>query len=166
VTSTTAEKDQAGAEKIRQLRELFADAPKLGKKALENALREISSQVSGTPPPAIEGAGRVFDNDTRMLFATSFDGDWHAYIDEFVTMSQLPGHHRLRVGRLARHPQSGSEGLPRRAPDHGRGLVRGPSGSDASGHSPAQAHRQGGGRVARQGWLSHTNATSKTEKQT
>ena len=25
------------------------------------------------------------DNDTRMLFATSFDGDWDAYIDDFVT---------------------------------------------------------------------------------
>jgi hypothetical protein len=137
VTSTKAEKEQAGAEKVRQLRELFADAPELGKKALENALREISSQVSETPPPAIESAGRVgarlgnvseltiivplapggakrlraflrllggnlnkgdkvgslhdmrfvfFDNDTRMLFATSFDGDWDAYIDDFVTM--------------------------------------------------------------------------------
>jgi len=29
-----------------------------------------------------------FDNDTRMLFATSFDGDWDAYIDDFVT--QIP----------------------------------------------------------------------------
>jgi hypothetical protein len=137
VTSTKAEKEQAGTEKVRQLRELFADAPELGKKALENALREISSQVSKTPPPAIESAGRVgarlgnvseltiivplapggakrlraflrllggnlnkgdkvgslhdmrfvfFDNDTRMLFATSFDGDWDAYIDDFVTM--------------------------------------------------------------------------------
>jgi hypothetical protein len=137
VTSTKAEKEQAGAEKVRQLRELFADAPELGKKALENALREISSQVSETPPPSIESAGRVgarlgnvseltiivplapggakrlraflrllggnlnkgdkvgslhdmrfvfFDNDTRMLFATSFDGDWDAYIDDFVTM--------------------------------------------------------------------------------
>ena len=115
---------------------MFADAPELGKKALENALREIESQVSETPPPAIESAGRVgarlgkvseltiivplapggakrlraflrllggnlnkgdkvgslhdmrfvfFDNDTRMLFATSFDGDWDAYIDDFVT---------------------------------------------------------------------------------
>jgi hypothetical protein len=136
-TSTKAEQERAGAEKVRQLRELFADAPDLGKKALENALREISSQVSETPPPAIESAGRVgarlgnvseltiivplapggakrlraflrllggnlnkgdkvgslhdmrfvfFDNDTRMLFATSFDGDWDAYIDDFVTM--------------------------------------------------------------------------------
>ena len=118
-----------------QLRDFFADAPELGKKALENVLRELTSQVS-EPPPPIESAGRVgvrlgkrseltiivplapggakrlraflrllggnlnkgdlvgslhdmrfvfFDNDTRMLFATSFDGDWDAYIDDFVT---------------------------------------------------------------------------------
>src|SRR6476620_3871942 len=135
--ATGAEQQRAGEEKIKQLRDLFADAPGLGKKALENVLRELSSQVS-EPPPPIESAGRVgarlgqrseltiivplapggdkrlrtflqllggnlspgaskvgtlhdmrfvfFDNDTRMLFATSFDGDWDAYIDDFVTM--------------------------------------------------------------------------------
>ena len=25
-----------------------------------------------------------FDNDTRLLFATTYDGDWDAYIDDFV----------------------------------------------------------------------------------
>ena len=25
-----------------------------------------------------------FDNDTRMLFATAYDGDWDTYIDDFV----------------------------------------------------------------------------------
>jgi hypothetical protein len=138
-TQTAAEADQrqAGEQKIRQLRELFADAPELGKKALENVLRELTSQVS-EPPPSIESAGRVgarlgkrseltiivplvpggakrlrtflqllggnlspgatkvgtlhdmrfvfFDNDTRMLFATSFDGDWDVYIDDFIAL--------------------------------------------------------------------------------
>ena len=132
-----AEQRQAGEEKIRQLRELFADAPELGRTALENVLRELTSQVS-EPPPSIESAGRVgarlgkrseltiivplapggakrlrtflqllggnlspgatkvgtlhdmrfvfFDNDTRMLFATSFDGDWDTYIDDFIAL--------------------------------------------------------------------------------
>jgi len=53
-----AEQRRAGEEKIRQLRDLFADAPELGKKALENVLRELTSQVS-EPPPPIESAGRV-----------------------------------------------------------------------------------------------------------
>ena len=26
-----------------------------------------------------------FDNDTRLLFATTYDGDWDAYIDDFAT---------------------------------------------------------------------------------
>ena len=132
-----AEQRQTGEEKIKQLRELFADAPDLGKQALENVLRELTSQVS-EPPPPIESAGRVgarlgkrseltiivplapggaarlrtflqllggnlspgatkvgtlhdmrfvfFDNDTRMLFATSFDGDWDTYIDDFIAL--------------------------------------------------------------------------------
>ena len=127
---------QAVEKKIQQLRELFADAPELGKKALENALRELKSQASDLPPP-VESAGRVgarlgkvseltiivplapggakrlraflrllggnltpgakrvgtlhnmrfvfFDNDTRLLFATAYDGDWDPYIDDFAT---------------------------------------------------------------------------------
>ena len=47
-----------GAQKIQQLRELFADATELGKTALENVIKELSSQVS-EPPPPIESAGRV-----------------------------------------------------------------------------------------------------------
>jgi hypothetical protein len=27
----------------------------------------------------------LIDNDTRMLFCTTFDGDWDAYIDDFVS---------------------------------------------------------------------------------
>jgi hypothetical protein len=26
----------------------------------------------------------IFDNDTRLLFASTFDGDWDAYIDDFA----------------------------------------------------------------------------------
>ena len=126
-------------QKIQQFRDLFADAPELGRKALENVLREIKAQLSEAQPPAIESAGRVgarlgkvseltiivplapggarrlraflkllggnlnkgdkvgtlhdmrfvfFDNDTRLHFATTFDGDWDTYIDDFVT--QIP----------------------------------------------------------------------------
>ena len=27
----------------------------------------------------------IFDDDTRVLFATAYDGDWDAYIDDFAT---------------------------------------------------------------------------------
>ena len=132
---TGSPKDIGVEEKIKLLRELFADAPQIGKTALENALHELKSQASDLPP-AVESAGRVgarlgkvseltiivplapggaqrlraflkvlrgnlsqgadkvgtlhtmrfvfFDNDTRLLFATAYDGDWDAYIDDFV----------------------------------------------------------------------------------
>jgi len=134
-TLTGSEKEPSVEEKVQKLRELFADAPQLGKTALENALRELKSQASNLPP-AVESAGRVgarlgkvseltiivplapggaqrlraflrllrgnlsqgadkvgtlhtmrfvfFDNDTRLLFATAYDGDWDTYIDDFV----------------------------------------------------------------------------------
>ena len=123
-------------QKVEELRKLFADAPQLGKTALENVLREITHDAANPPQP-IESAGRVgarlgkiseltiivplapggakrlktflrllggnlspgankvgtlhdmrfvfLDNDTRLLFATKFDGDWDTYIDDFVT---------------------------------------------------------------------------------
>ena len=128
--------DQAVEDKIRKLRDLFADAPQIGKTALENAFKDLKSQASETPPPPVESAGRVgirlgkvseltivvpllpggakrlraflrllngnlngadkvgslhnmrfvfLDNDTKLLFATTYDGDWDAYIDDFVT---------------------------------------------------------------------------------
>jgi hypothetical protein len=123
-------------EKIQQLRELFADAPQVGKTALENVLQRLASDASAAPPPPVQSAGRVgsrlgkvseltiivpfapggaqrlraflqlfggnlagadnvgtvhdmrfvfLDDDTRMLFATAYDGDWDAYIDDFAT---------------------------------------------------------------------------------
>src|SRR5262249_50835295 len=54
----TTEQDKAIEQKIQQFRDLFADAPEVGKKALENALHELKSQTSDLPP-AIESAGRV-----------------------------------------------------------------------------------------------------------
>lgn len=122
--------------KLQKLRELFADAPPVGKTALQNVLKRLTSDASMAPPPPVESAGRVgsrigkvseltiivpfapggaqrlraflqlfggnlagadevgtvhdmrfvfLDNDTRMLFATAYDGDWDAYIDDFAT---------------------------------------------------------------------------------
>jgi hypothetical protein len=135
----TATRTNGGAsteEQIEQLRELFKDAPEVGKQALENVLRDLTNQAEQEPPPPVESAGRVgirlgkvseltiivplapggaertraflkllggnlagadkvgsvhdmrfvfLDNDTRMLFATAYDGEWDSYIDDFVT---------------------------------------------------------------------------------
>ena len=202
-TQTASSQDHTIEKKIQQFRELFADAPEVGKTALENALHELKSQTSDLPP-AIESAGRVgarlgkvseltiivplapggakrlraflrllrgnlsqgadkvgtlhtmrfvfFDNDTRLLFATAYDGDWDTYIDDFVT--KIPDYLDIIDSAWDGWPGIRSperQGLPRQAPDHGGRLVRRPSGSDGGGDPPAQAHRQGRGRVAGQG---------------
>src|SRR3954471_2077505 len=135
-TPNRPEQDQTAEAKIQQLLDLFADAPEVGKSALERVPREHTAQAQETPPPPVESAGRVgarlgkvseltilvpfapggaerlraflkllngnlagadkvgtvhdmrfvfLDNDTRMLFATAYDGDWDAYIDDFAT---------------------------------------------------------------------------------
>jgi hypothetical protein len=141
--ATTTTQTQKGStqpveaqQKIQELRELYADAPELSRRALENVIQELSQQVAQTPPPPVESAGRVgsrlgkvseltliiplapggakrlrtflrllggnlngadkvgtvhdmrfvfLDNDTKLLFATAYDGDWDAYIDDFAT---------------------------------------------------------------------------------
>lgn len=137
-TQTRAETEQLQTieTQIQQLRDLFADAPEVGKQALENVLGALMSDASA-PPPAMQSAGpsgsrlgqvseltiivplapgaaqrlRTFlgllhgnlargvdpigtvhnmrfvflDNDTRLPFATTYDGDWDAYVDDFAT---------------------------------------------------------------------------------
>ena len=135
-TTTHSPQDLTVEEQIVHLRELFADAPEVGRTALERVLNELTSQATDPPPP-VQSAGRVgvrlgkiseltiivplapggaerlraflrllggnlagadkvgtvhdmrfvfLDNDTRMLFATAYDGDsWDSYIDDFVT---------------------------------------------------------------------------------
>ena len=135
VTTSHSEDGTAVAGKIEQLRDLFADAPEVGKTALERVLQDLTSQAADEPPPPVQSAGRAgirlgkvseltllvplapggadrlraflqllggnlagaddvgtvhdmrfvfLDNDTRMLFATAYDGDWDAYIDDFA----------------------------------------------------------------------------------
>jgi hypothetical protein len=142
-TTTTETHKQAGSKqsadaqrKIQELRELYADAPELSRRALENVIQELTEQVAQTPPPPVQSAGRAgsrlgkvseltliiplapggakrlrtflrllggnlngadkvgtvhdmrfvfLDNDTKLLFATAYDGDWDAYIDDFAT---------------------------------------------------------------------------------
>ena len=134
-TDTHTEPDER-EKGLAELRELFADAPEVGKTAMDRVLSELESQATETPPEPVVSAGRVgarlgkiseltivvplapggadrlraflkllggnlagadkvgsvhdmrfvfFDDDTRMLFATTFDGDWDPYIDDFVT---------------------------------------------------------------------------------
>jgi hypothetical protein len=136
--ATESKSDATVEQKIQKLRELFADAPELGRVALERRLADLKGEMaagSGATqtaqtagrigarqgkvseftlmfPFAKGGAARLrailqlrngnfeladlvgtihdmrfvfLDNDTKLLFATAYDGDWDAYIDDFVT---------------------------------------------------------------------------------
>ena len=58
-TSTGPDQDRTAEEKIQQLRDLFADAPELGRKALDNVIEELTAQATQPPPEALESAGRA-----------------------------------------------------------------------------------------------------------
>jgi hypothetical protein len=49
----------------------------------------------------------LFDDDTRLLFATSFDGPWDAYMDDFATSGPT-----LRLFDVIFQHVEGYEGLP------------------------------------------------------
>jgi hypothetical protein len=123
-------------DRVQQLRELFADAPEIGKIALENTIRDAQSGSWMTQASVMDSAGRIgrrvgkvseltvlfpiakggarrlrsylgalkgnftgaekvgtlhemrfvfLDNDTKLLFATAYDGEWDPYIDDFAT---------------------------------------------------------------------------------
>jgi hypothetical protein len=63
----------------------------------EKQIREVFTSATGDPDrlaqgqKVLESVGTLhearqvlFDNDTRLLIATSFDGDWDVYIDDFA----------------------------------------------------------------------------------
>jgi hypothetical protein len=135
-TVTKPEQAQTVEQKIQQVRKLYADAPEIAKKALENALPALMSQAAGAQASEMETAGRIgirqgkvseltviapfapggaqrlravlrllngnfsggakvgtlhdmrfvfLDNDTKLLFATAYDGQWDPYIEDFAT---------------------------------------------------------------------------------
>jgi len=56
-TATAPEPDQTVEKKIQQLRELYADAPELGRVALENGLSDLKRELAAAT--RTESAGRV-----------------------------------------------------------------------------------------------------------
>ena len=141
-TATTPQSDQTVEKKIQRLRELYADAPEVGRAALEtligamkaagthsgqNASQNVSQNETSAGRAGLRqgkvselttilklvpgGAERIravleagrnlriadrvgtlhdmryvlLDNET-FLFATTYDGDWDPYIDDFATI--------------------------------------------------------------------------------
>jgi len=133
-TQTQSEQDRRVEEKVQKVKELYADAPELGRIALEKGLSNLRREFAA--PTGTQNAGRIgarqgkvseltgifpfvkggakrlrgllqllqgnfkladamgtvhdmrfvfLDNDTKLLFATAYDGEWDAYIDDFAT---------------------------------------------------------------------------------
>ena len=137
-TKTASEQAPDIQQAIQEVRALYADAPEMGKTALENVLRNLKSETGSRSEAAskMKSAGRIgytqgkvseltliapiakgggkrlrgllkalhgnfeganevgtvhdmrfvfLDNDTKMLFATAYDGEWDPYIEDFAT---------------------------------------------------------------------------------
>jgi len=133
---TTTHTEARIEEKIQKLRELYADAPEVGRIALEKGFETLKQEVTAASATRQQSAGRIgarqgkvseltaiapfapggakrlrgllellegnfqgadlvgsvhdmrfvfLDNDSRMLFATAYDGEWDAYIEDFAT---------------------------------------------------------------------------------
>ena len=133
-TATQPAADQV-EKQIQKLRELYADAPEVGRVALENVIDSLKDGTIAPQDTSTSSAGRVgarrgkvseftmliplakggakrfkeilaaginvqapdrvgtvhdmryvfLDNDTRILFATTYDGEWDPYVDDFAS---------------------------------------------------------------------------------
>ena len=85
VALSRAEQDRV-AEKIRKVQELYADAPEVGRIALKNGMEALKHELAAAT--GRESAGRIGARQghaSELLFCTTYDGEWDAYIDDFVT---------------------------------------------------------------------------------
>ena len=133
-TATGPQQDLAVEQKLQKIRELYADAPEIGRAALKNGLTMLTEELAA--PGQAQTAGRIgarqgkvseltvflpfvnggakrlrgllqllegnfraadavgtvhdmrfvfLDNDTKLLFATAYDGDFDPYIEDFAT---------------------------------------------------------------------------------
>ena len=142
-------------ERIKKLREIYADASEFSKTALENVIRGVQSGKPAKQSVSVGSAGRIgarqgkvseltailpikpasakrmraflellhgdlanqgvelvgtvhdmrwvfLDNDTKLLFASTYDGDWDPYIDDFGT--KIPDILDLQFGEVEGWP--------------------------------------------------------------
>jgi len=148
-------------QKIQKMRELYADAPEIGKAALEKGLPTLTKELAA--PSAAQRTGRIgarqgkvseltvflpfikggakrlrgflellegnfkaadavgtvhdmrfvfLDNDTKLLFATAYDGDFDPYIEDFA--AKIPNAMDLWLCNFEGYPGMGN---PRAAAD-------------------------------------------------
>jgi hypothetical protein len=149
--ATERSSDAVVEQKLQKLRELYADAPELGRAALKNGLAMLTEELAATARaqtagrigarqgkvseltvflPFVKGGAKrlrgllqllegnfraadavgtvhdmrfVFvDNDTKLLFATAYDGDFDPYIEDFA--SKIPNAMDLWLSNFEGYP--------------------------------------------------------------
>jgi len=137
VSANRSAQETATPQQLQKLREIYADAPEVGRAGLEKMMPELEKAIKLVPKATINGRigirqGKVseftlmfklkpgganrlrtllgvlggnfqgadavgtvhdmrftfLDNDTKLLFATAYDGDWDPYIVDFS--SKIP----------------------------------------------------------------------------
>ena len=89
--------------KVSELTLIFKFVPG-GAKRLRGLLQALGANFSAEKVPTVHDQRFVFlDNDTRLLFATAYDGDsWDSYLDEFAT--KIPDELDLLFSELEEFP--------------------------------------------------------------
>ena len=89
--------------KVSELTLIFKFVPG-GAKRLRGLLQALEANFSAEKVPTVHDQRFVFlDNDTRLLFATAYDGDsWDSYLDEFAT--KIPDELDLLFSELEEFP--------------------------------------------------------------
>ena len=75
----------------KQIREVFT------RRAATSDWHVQATRVLASVGTIHEARQVLFDNDTRLLIATSFDGDWDVYIDDFARTLVLQDWERLLI---------------------------------------------------------------------
>jgi hypothetical protein len=150
-TANTTQQDLTVEQKLQKLRDLYADAPEVGRAALKNGLTMLTQELAAAGRaqsagrigarqgkvseltvflPFVKGGAKrlrgllqllegnfraadavgtvhdmrfVFvDNDTKLLFATAYDGDFDPYIEDFA--SKIPNAMDLWLSNFEGYP--------------------------------------------------------------
>ena len=108
------------------------------------------------------------DNDTKILFASTYDGDWDPYIDDFGT--KIPDILDLQFGEIEGWPGIRSPKIKDfivEISDFGALLVRRQSEFDGRGDQAARENRHGGGASFSTRWRrSETDVSGKVNRKT
>ena len=89
--------------KVSELTLIFEFVPG-GANRLRGLLQALQANFSAEKVPTVHNMRYVFlDNDTKLLFATAYDGDsWDSYLDEFAT--KIPDELDLLFSELEEFP--------------------------------------------------------------